>query len=208
MLSWKGHVFENDSDKYQWFILTFKSFSTWHFIVYNERFAGVTSTSKSTLHHVESHCEMNIFLYQLHTVFTRDFIIFFIFQLAYIYISAIKSVWTNPSMRTALDVFFYLVVSGLSGQGLCSTEQRGKRVQPRSHHIQGSGGTLWMHPRPPTTDITGHDCPREKGRGCRQVLRSFVFSMSSAAIFFYIFLNLISFNLSHNQVYIFLLHIF
>lgn len=64
------------------------------------------------------------------------------------------------------------ILSGVSGPGLCSTKQCGKCVQPGPHHIQGPGGALWLHSRPPAADVTGHDCSWEEGRGCRQVCRS------------------------------------
>lgn len=69
------------------------------------------------------------------------------------------------SLLQQQSVFQYLYrlsfdpLSHLSGPSLCATEQCGKCVQPWAHHIQGPGGTLRLHSRPPATDVTGHDRP-------------------------------------------------
>ena len=60
---------------------------------------------------------------------------------------------------------------GNPGPGIRPAEQRRERVQPGPHHLQGPGGALRLHPRPPPADPAGHDRPREEGRGGRQVGR-------------------------------------
>lgn len=71
-----------------------------------------------------------------------------------------------------IRVFFTSILSRFPGPCVCSTEQCGECVQPRPHHIQRPGGAPRLHPRTPTSDVTGHDCSGEEGRGGRPVCRS------------------------------------
>lgn len=57
----------------------------------------------------------------------------------------------------------------LAGSGVRTAEQCGECLQPGSHHLQGSSGSLRLHQRPPPTDPAGHDRPREERGGGGQV---------------------------------------
>lgn len=64
---------------------------------------------------------------------------------------------------------FNLSSSCFPGPGVRAAEQRGECLQPGPDHLQGPGGALRLHPRPPPTDPPGHDRTREEGRGGGQV---------------------------------------
>jgi len=57
----------------------------------------------------------------------------------------------------------------VSGSGVRAAEQRRERVQPGSDHLQGPGGSLRLHQRPPEADPAGHDRTREERGGGGQV---------------------------------------
>ena len=82
----------------------------------------------------------------------------------------IKKIKKKPVIVIEMLILWF-PVSLSSGPSLRAAEQRRERVQPGPHHLQGPGGALRLHPRPPLADPAGHDCPREEGRGGRQVGR-------------------------------------
>lgn len=172
----------------------------WDCIVYNERFAGISCPYKKYLFstvdvvrflftlvsiqntwnaylntgHVQQTWDEYLSLYtvNMYSSFTFAFNVFKNSQHTFMNVNEPVGAIVLLSLHTHSICLFHPILSGLPGPGLCSTKQRGECVQPGPHHIQGPGGALWLHSRPPTTDVTGHDCSWEEGRGCRQVCRS------------------------------------